>query len=88
MQFELSGNLFDFNCQHDPDACQAQQGGGDTGCENDEEFARGLTNYSAEEAKVIKGKRTDQIEPLLGYMYYDEVIHRDNLVILDNLEGV
>jgi len=51
--------------------------------ENDEEFARGLTNYNIAEADTIKGKRTDQIEPLLGYMYYDEVIHRDNLVILD-----
>ena len=51
--------------------------------ENDEEFARGLTNYSIAEADMIKGKRTDQIEPLLGYMYYDEVIHRDNLVILE-----
>ncbi len=51
--------------------------------ENSEEFARGLTNYSVKEADIIKGKRTDQIEPLLGYMYYDEVIHRDKLVILD-----
>jgi glutamate 5-kinase len=52
--------------------------------ENDGEFARGLTNYSAAEVEAIKGKQTDQIEPLLGYMYYDEVIHRDNLVILED----
>jgi len=52
--------------------------------ESDREFARGLTNYSAEEVEVIKGEQTDQIEPLLGYMYYDEVIHRDNLVILED----
>lgn len=51
--------------------------------ENDREFARGLTNYSAEEVDLIKGKRTDQIETVLGYRYYDEVIHRDNLVLLD-----
>lgn len=51
--------------------------------ENSREFARGLTNYNAEEADMIKGKKTDQIESLLGDMYYDEVIHRDNLVILD-----
>jgi len=48
------------------------------------EFARGLTNYSIKEIERIKGKRTDQIESLLGYMYYDEVIHRDNLVILED----
>jgi glutamate 5-kinase len=48
------------------------------------EFARGLTNYNSEEIRIIKGKRTDQIEPLLGYIYYDEVIHRDNLVVLEN----
>lgn len=51
--------------------------------ENDVEFARGLTNYSSEELNKIKGKRTSEIEPILGYLYYDEVIHRDNLVILD-----
>lgn len=58
------------------------------GClnQNSREFARGLTNYSSEELDIIKGKRTDQIEALLGYMYYDEVIHRDNLVILENRE--
>ena len=50
------------------------------------EFARGLTNYSAEEVDMIKGRRTDQIETLLGHMYYDEVIHRDNLVILESQE--
>lgn len=55
------------------------------GCidKNDREFARGLINYNTEELKMIKGKQTTQIESLLGYMYYDEVIHRDNLVILD-----
>jgi glutamate 5-kinase len=55
------------------------------GCvdESDREFARGLTNYGSDELERIKGKRTDQIESLLGYMYYEEVIHRDNLVILE-----
>ena len=58
--------------------------GDSVGCvdPNGEEFARGLVNYNSEEVNIIKGKRTDQIESLLGYMYYDEVIHRDNLVIL------
>jgi len=46
------------------------------------EFARGLTNYSSQELAKIKGQRSDQIKNLLGYKYYDEVIHRNNLVIL------
>jgi glutamate 5-kinase len=47
-----------------------------------QEFARGLVNYTCEELQVIKGKKSAQIEGLLGYKYYDEVIHRDDLVIL------
>jgi glutamate 5-kinase len=46
------------------------------------EFARGLVNYSAPELKKIRGLRTDQIETTLGYKYSDEVIHRDDLVVL------
>ena len=44
--------------------------------------ARGLTNYSSGEIKKIKGKRTDKIETELGYKDYDEVVHRDNLVVM------
>jgi glutamate 5-kinase len=46
------------------------------------EFARGLTNYSSEELRRIAGRPTDQILEILGHRPYDEVIHRDNLVIL------
>ena len=46
------------------------------------EFARGLVNYNANEVNRIKGKRTGEIEGILGHRHYDEVIHRDNLVIL------
>jgi glutamate 5-kinase len=46
------------------------------------EFARGLVNYSAMELERIKGLRSDQIELTLGYKYSDEVIHRDDLVVL------
>lgn len=46
------------------------------------EFARGLANYSSSELEKIKGVKTGQIEDILGYKYYDEVVHRDNLVIL------
>lgn len=46
------------------------------------EFARGLVNYSLQELEKIKGHRTGEIEKILGYKYSDEVIHRDDLVIL------
>lgn len=45
-------------------------------------IARGLSNYSSWEIDKIKGKKSDRIEAELGYKEYDEVIHRDNLVIL------
>ncbi|MEA3306008.1 MAG: glutamate 5-kinase [Candidatus Omnitrophota bacterium] len=50
--------------------------------ESDKEFARGIVNYSSAELIKIKGLKTKDIENALGYKYYDEVIHRDNLVIL------
>jgi len=46
------------------------------------EFARGLTRYSSDDLDTIKGHRTSDIEDLLGRKDYDEVIHRDDLVIL------
>jgi len=45
-------------------------------------IAKGLVNYSSSEIDRIKGKRTTEIEKLLGYKYSDEAIHRDNLVLL------
>ncbi len=46
------------------------------------EFARGLVNYGQSELNRIKGLHTSKIEKLLGYKAQDEVIHRDDLVIL------
>ncbi len=46
------------------------------------EFARGLVNYNATELEKIKGLRSNQIESALGYKYSDEVIHRNDLVVL------
>jgi len=46
------------------------------------EFARGLTNYDAVELRKIQGAKTSALEELLGYKSFDEVIHRDNLVLL------
>lgn len=45
------------------------------------EFARGLTNYNHSEAVQIRGLRNEQVRRHLGTLY-DEVIHKDNLVIL------
>jgi len=45
------------------------------------EFARGLTNYSADKLRRIKGKKTAEIAEVLGHCPYDEVIHRDNLIV-------
>ncbi|HLA84404.1 MAG TPA: glutamate 5-kinase [Thermoguttaceae bacterium] len=45
------------------------------------EFARGLTNYSFDEVQRIKGLRTGQIAGALGCHPYDEIIHRDNMVV-------
>ena len=46
------------------------------------ELARGLVNFDAAELRKIRGAQTQQIEQRLGYRGVDEVIHRDNLVIL------
>jgi glutamate 5-kinase len=46
------------------------------------EIARGLVNYSAEEARRIMRKPSIEIEALLGYVDEPELIHRDNLVLL------
>jgi glutamate 5-kinase len=45
------------------------------------EFARGLTNYSSEDACQIIGLRTDKIAEVLGSFPYEEMVHRDNLVV-------
>ncbi len=47
------------------------------------EVARGLVNYHARDIRKIQGCKTKEIGTILGYKYYDEVIHRDDLVILD-----
>lgn len=50
--------------------------------QEDHELARGMTNYNSEDLNLIKGCKTSQIEEKIGYKHYDEVIHRDNLVVL------
>ncbi|MFL0809895.1 MAG: glutamate 5-kinase [Agarilytica sp.] len=46
-----------------------------------QEIARGLVNYSSDDARKIIGKSSQEIEESLGYKDFDELIHRDNLVL-------
>ncbi len=69
---------------------------GVTGCEGDFDvgdavlirdgsgraIAKGLVNYSAEDLRRIMGRRTEEIEMILGCRPSDEIVHRDNMVIL------
>ncbi|RJP70333.1 MAG: glutamate 5-kinase [Candidatus Abyssobacteria bacterium SURF_17] len=50
--------------------------------EQNTEIARGLVNYSTSEVMKIRGAHTKKIAELLGYKDYDEVVHRNNLVLL------
>lgn len=44
-------------------------------------IARGLSNYSAGGVEEIRGKKTAEVRRMLGEAAYDEVVHRDNLVL-------
>ncbi|HWL80226.1 MAG TPA: glutamate 5-kinase [Roseomonas sp.] len=46
------------------------------------ELARGLSAYDAESARQIAGRRSEEIEAILGWRGRDEIIHRDDLVLL------
>ncbi len=50
--------------------------------EHGKDLARGLVNYSAEEARRILRKPSADIEAILGYVDEPELIHRDNLAVL------
>ena len=52
--------------------------------EDGTEIARGLAAYSADEVNRISGRPTDEIDRVLGYSNGDEVIHRDDLVLVDD----
>jgi glutamate 5-kinase len=46
------------------------------------EFARGLTNYPAATVDRLRGLRSEQVREALGAEAYEEVVHRDNLVVV------
>ncbi|MCD6361624.1 MAG: glutamate 5-kinase, partial [Armatimonadetes bacterium] len=45
-------------------------------------IARGLTNYSSDEIEVIRGKHSSRISQLLGRDGGEEVVHRDDMVLM------
>lgn len=48
------------------------------------DLATGLVNYHSTDAEKIMGLQTKEIEKALGYKHYDEVVHKDNLVLMNN----
>jgi glutamate 5-kinase len=46
------------------------------------EFARGLSNYSSADVERIRGLRSEQVREVMGISAYEEVIHRDNMVVI------
>lgn len=51
--------------------------------QNNVEIARGLTNYGLKDVLLIRGKKSSEIETVLGRFAYAEVVHRDNLQLVD-----
>jgi len=49
------------------------------------EFGRGLVNYPSADVLKVRGRRSDEIPELLGYKVADEIVHRDNFVLLEDL---
>ena len=47
--------------------------------------ARGLAGYSSDDLRRIAGVRSADIESILGYKYLDEAVHRDALVVLEEI---
>ena len=50
--------------------------------QNNNQLARGLSSFSAEEIEKIKGKQSREIEKILGYLSKTEIIHKDDMVLL------
>ncbi|MGB6138306.1 MAG: PUA domain-containing protein, partial [Shewanella sp.] len=47
-------------------------------------LAKGMSRYCANDLSKISGKHSNDIERLLGYDYGDAVIHRNDMVVLNN----
>jgi glutamate 5-kinase len=55
--------------------------------ESGAEIGRGLVNYNSRDLDKIKGMKTTAVRSLMGESYYEEVIHRDDLVVFDYRGG-
>ena len=50
--------------------------------ENENQLARGLVSFNSKEIDKIKGKQSNEMEKILGYLSKSEIIHKDNMVKL------
>ncbi len=50
-----------------------------------EVIAKGLINYTSYETDKIKGSKSTEIERILGYKYQEEIIHRDNMLLTEEV---
>ncbi len=55
-------------------------------CGQAKRVAMGITNYAAHDLEKLIGHQSAEIEAVLGYTYGDEVIHRNNLVMIPSAE--
>ncbi|MFC1481178.1 glutamate 5-kinase [Candidatus Neomarinimicrobiota bacterium] len=55
--------------------------------ERDQDIARGITNYGSQDLNAIVGLSAEEIFETLGSNYFNEVVHREQMVILPTLEG-
>jgi len=46
-----------------------------------------MVNYSSDEIKLIKGLNTSEIESILNYKDYDEIVHANNLVLVEGVKN-
>ena len=51
-------------------------------------IAKGLVDFSSDQIQKIRGRRTSEIESILGFNDYNEIIHRENMVVMSNKIGV
>ena len=51
--------------------------------QNDKEFCRGMINYGSDESRRIMGLHSDEVVEELGYLEQRELIHQDNMVVMN-----
>lgn len=75
----LSAGIIDFDGEFDKGDTVTIKSG-------DKEVARGLTNFNSNDLSKIIGKKSEEIEEILGYLAKTEVIHRNNLFYSGNMD--